>query len=166
MSQILSQGQSSRLYRSLVRDQQLAVQAAGQKLDLKLGGLFFFFAVANAGKAPNAVVDALTSQVEMLRAQPVSAAELAKAKNQALTSLVFGQVSTEQQASALGEADLLYGDPGEVNRFFDKLSAVTAADVQRVAQKYFAPDARNMFQMLPEAMKPKAVSSAATKENK
>jgi len=158
MSQILSQGQSSRLYRSLVRDQQLAVQAAGQKIDLKLGGLFFFFAVANAGKAPGDVERALAEQIERLRATPVTNVELAKAKNQALTALVFGQISTEEKANALGEADLLYGDPGQVNRYFDELNAVSAGDVQRVAQKYFAPEARNVFQMLPEALRPKTAA--------
>jgi zinc protease len=166
MAQILSQGQSSRLYRSLVRDQQLAIQASGQKLDLRLGGLFFFFAVANAGKAPADLERALIQQVEQLRAEPVTEAELAKARNQALTAYVFGNLSTEQKATALGEADLLYGDPEEANRYFDKLSRVSADDVRRVAQKYFAPESRTVFQMLPPGRNTPAsaadVAAAAT----
>ena len=161
MSQILSAGQSSRLYRSLVRDKQLAVEAQGGQLSLQLGGIFFFFAIANAGKAPAEVEKALLEQVELLRTQPVSEAELAKAKNQALTAYVFGTLSTEQKANALGEADLLYGNPDEANQAFDKLSRVTAADVQRVAQKYFAPEVRSVFHLLPEGMKPKANAATA-----
>lgn len=155
MSQILSAGQSSRLYRSLVRDTQLASQTAGEALDLKLGGVFFFFAIANAGKSPAEVEKALQEQVDRLRAEPVTDAELAKAKNQALTGQVFGTLSTFQKASALGEADILYGTPEEANRQIDKLAAVTAADIQRVARTYFAPEVRNVFYLLPEAMRPR-----------
>jgi zinc protease len=151
------------LYRSLVRDQQLAIQASGDKLDLRLGGLFFFFAVANAGKAPDDLERALVEQVTRLQTEPVTDAELVKARNQALTAYVFGNLSTEQKASALGEADLLYGDPEEANRYFDKLSKVTAADIRRVAEKYFAPEARTVFQMLPQSRK---TAATATEGNK
>lgn len=161
LARILSTGQSSRLYRSLVRDKQLAAEVSGSALTLKLGGIFFFFAIANTGKAPADVEKALQEQVELLRNSPVSDAELAKAKNQALTAQVFGMLSTEQKASALGEADLLYGTPEEANHEFEKLAAVTAADIQRVAQKYFAPNERNVLMMLPAAMQPKAQASPA-----
>jgi zinc protease len=157
MSYILSTGQSSRLYRSIVRDQQLAMQAEGDKFDLKLGGVFFFSAVTNVGKSPRQLEKAIARQVELLREQPVSAAELAKAKNQALTQHVFGLLSTENKASELGEADLLYGTPEEVNRRIAQIDAVTAADVQRVARRYFAPDLCNVLNILPQAMKPKSV---------
>jgi zinc protease len=166
MSQILSQGQSSRLYRSLVRDKQLAVQASGGSLDLKLGGLFFFFALANAGKSPADLEKALAEQVDLLRAAPVSEAELAKAKNQALTGKVFGSLSTEQKASDLGEADLLYGTPAEVNKELDELAAVTQADIRRVARKYFAPEKRNIFTILPASMQTRPANTATGKEAK
>jgi zinc protease len=155
ITQILSAGQSSRLNRSLVREKQIAVQAQGTPLTLQLGGLFFFFALANQGKTPADLEAALSEEIEKLRTTPVSAAELDKARNQLLTGLVFGDISTEQKANALGEADLLYGTPEEVNLQFAKLSAVTAADIQRVAQKYFAPEKRNVFYILPASMKPK-----------
>jgi zinc protease len=152
ISQILSAGQSSRLYRSLVRDSQLAVDAGGGSLDLRLGGLYFVTATANAGKDPKAVENALQAEVDRLRTAPVGDGELTKARNQVLSGLVFGRISTEAKASALGNADLLYGTPEEANRTFDKLTRVTAADVQRVAQTYFAPDRRNVFSILPASM--------------
>jgi zinc protease len=152
ISQILSSGQSSRLYRSLVRDLQLAVDAGGGSLDLRLGGLYFVTATANVGKDPITVEKALQAEVDRLRRVLVSDAELTKARNQVLSGLVFGRISTEAKASALGEADLLYDTPEEVNRAYDKITRVTAADVQRVAQKYFAPDRRNVFAILPASM--------------
>jgi zinc protease len=153
ISQILSTGQSSRLYRSLVRDKQIAVAAQGGNFDLRLGGMFFFFGIANAGKDPALVEKALQEEVVRLQNEPVTDAELVKAKNQVLNGLVFGRLSTEAKASALGEADLMYGDPGAVNQEFEKAANVTATDIQRVAKKYFGAERRNVFMVLPEAMK-------------
>jgi zinc protease len=151
MSQILSAGESSRLYRTLVRDKQIATNVDGSPQELKLGGWFSFSAIVNAGKKPEEVEKALEEQIELLRTQPVSAYELEKAKNQAVAAKVFGDVSTAQKATDLGEADLDYGTPDEVNHELAKLSAVTAADIQRVAQKYFAPNLRNVLTVLPAA---------------
>ena len=162
MSRILSVGNSSRLYRSLVRAQQIAVQAQGGALELKLGGMFFFLAVANAGKAPDVIEKSLAEQAELLRTQPVSQAELDKAKNQVISGKVLGEISTEAKANALGEADLLYGTPEEANKELSELQAVTAADIQRVAQKYFAPERRNVLYMLPASMQ-KAANAQDTK---
>jgi zinc protease len=153
ISLILSAGQSSRLYRSLVRDQQISAQAGGQVVGLKQGGLYFFFAIVNPGKDPAIVEKALLTEAEKLRNEPVSEAELIKAKNQVLNGLVFGLLSTEAKASALGQADLDYGNPDEVNRAFERAAKVSAADIQRVARKYFTPERRNVFYVLPEAMR-------------
>ena len=155
MSRILSVGKSSRLYRSLVRDEQLAVEAGGTAMTLRLGGLFFFFAVANGGKQPESVEKALSAQVELLCTEPVTQAELNKAKNTVISEKVFGQISTEAKASALGEADLLYGTPEQANKELAELQAVTAADIQRVAKKYFASEQRSVLYMLPASMQKK-----------
>lgn len=167
ISQILSAGESSRLNRTLVRDKQLAVEVSGGNLSLKLASVFFFQAFANPGKPPADVEKALLEQVDLLRNEPVSAAELVKAKNQVLKDKVFGSLSTEDKASQLGQADLDYGDPSQANKEFEEITRVTAEDVQRVARKYFAPEKRNVFYMLPEAMKAKASGAGkATKEAK
>ena len=121
------------------------MQSAGQSLGLQQGGIYFFFAVANAGKKPQAVADALDEEITRLQDTPVTDEELTKAKNQALTAEVFGQLSTEGKATALGEADLLYGTPAEANEAYEKLTKVTAADIQRVAKDYFAKEKSNTF---------------------
>ncbi len=164
ISQILSVGQSSRLARSLVRDQQIASDASGFTLSLAVDGLYLFQAVANQGKAPADIEKALQQQVDLLLNTPVSAEELTKAKNQALAGKVFGSLSTEQKAEQLGDADLDYGTPEEVNNELEKLNAVTVQDVQRVARKYFVLEHRCVFYDLPAAMQPKA--DAPTKEKK
>lgn len=164
ISQILSVGQSSRLTRALVRDQQIASDASGFTLSLAVDGLFMFQATANQGKTPAEIEKALQEQIDLIRDTPVSAAELTKAKNQALAGKVFGTLSTEQKAELLGEADLDFGTPEEANRQLTKLNAVTIEDVQRVARKYFTPQHRCVFYALPAAMQPKA--DASSKEKK
>ena len=162
LSRILSVGNSSRLYRSLVRDQQIAAQAGGDPEVLKLGGMFFFDALANPGKTPDALEQSLVAQIELLRTTPVSQAELDKARNQAISGRVFGSISTEAKASELGEADLLYGTPDQANKELAELQAVTAQDIQRVAQKYFAPTQRNIIYMLPASMQKNAPMKSAS----
>jgi len=164
ISQILSVGQSSRLNRALVRDQQIASDASGFTLSLAVDGLFMFQATANQGKAPAEIEKALQEQVDLLRDTLVSAAELAKAKNQALSGKVFGSLSTEQKAEQLGDADLNFGTPEEVNRELAELNAVTIADVQRVARKYFTPQHRCVFYDLPAPAAPKTGAGSSSKE--
>lgn len=162
ISRIISVGNSSRLYRSLVRDQQIAAQAGGSPETLKLGGMFFFDALANPGKTPEALEKSLVAQIELLRTEPVSQLELDKARNQAISGRVFGSISTEAKASELGEADLLYGTPDQANKELAELQAVTAQDIQRVAQKYFAPTQRNIIYMLPASMQKSAPTKSAS----
>lgn len=148
ISTLLSQGSSSRLYRSLVREKQLALQATGRDNELKLGGVFQLSATVAPGRAPDEVEKAMEEQIDLLRTQPVSDAALAKTRSQLLSDRVFRTISTTTRADVLGQADLLYGTPDEANRSVAKLTAVTAADIQRVAAHYFEPARRSVLWIL------------------
>jgi zinc protease len=160
ISQILAAGESSRLNRSLVRDKQVAVEADGGILPLKLASIFYVLGVGAQGKSPVEIEKGLEEQLDLLRNEPVTPAEMTKARNQVLNDKVFGSLSTEQKASRLGQADLDYGDPGEANRQLDAIANVTAADVQRVARKYLGPERRNVLVALPESMRPGTAAKA------
>jgi zinc protease len=139
---ILSGGESSRLYRSLVYEQQVA-QEASSSADLREdNGLVAVQVTAAGGKPIAAGEKAALAVVEKLRTTPVGAAELAKAKNLLLTSELRGRETADGTANALGYAAVVEGDPNRINSDLARLQAVTAADVQRVAQKYFAPENR------------------------
>jgi zinc protease len=155
-SNILSGGESARLYRKLVYDQQIAISAGGQAIVLEDPGVFFFFAILQAGQSPEAGEKSLAEEVERLKTQPVSEEELVKAKNQLIADLVFGREAASQKGEAAGYAKVILGDASLVNSQLALYQKVTAADVQRVAQKYFAPQNRTVVTMLPEAMRPKA----------
>src|SRR6266550_2173840 len=150
---ILSQGRSSRLYQSLVYQQQLA-QMANANADLNEdAGLFQLTAIVAAGKKPEEAEAALLAEIKKLQDAPVSAAELEKAKNQIITDQLRQRETSNGKALALGEAAVLLGDPARVNSDLERLQAVTAADVQRVAKKYLTDTNRLVLYYLPEAAK-------------
>jgi zinc protease len=153
-SRVLSGGESSRLYRKLVYERQIAVAAGGQAFTLEDPGVFFFFAYLQQGQKPEVGEAALQEEIDRLRGQPVSAAELEKAKNQIIAELVFDRESSNEKAMAIGEDSVIRGDLSLVNHELDLYQRVTAADIQRVAQDYFVPQNRTTVHMLPEAMRP------------
>ena len=156
---ILAQGESSRLYRSLIYDQQIA-QSADATPDLREdASVFYFNVVLASGKKPEDVERALLAEITKIQDAPVSAAELDKAKNQLVTNELRQRETSNGKALALGSSAVLLGDPNRVNTDLAKLQAVTAADVQRVMKKYFTPANRLVIYYLPEAAKTNTTSS-------
>jgi zinc protease len=152
---ILSQGRSSRLYQSLVYQQQVAANV-NANADLREDvGLFSLTAFVANGKKPEDAEASLLAEVKKLQDTPVSAAELEKAKNQIVTSQLRQRETNLGRGQALGRAAVLLGDPNRVNTDLEQLQAVTAADVQRVAKKYFTDENRYVFYYLPESARPK-----------
>jgi zinc protease len=159
---ILSQGRSSRLYQSLVYQQQLAVSAnAGADLR-EDAGMFTFTSFATNGKKPEDVETALKAEIKKLQDAPVSAAELEKAKNQIVTGQLRQRETSLGKSQALGRAAVILGDPNRVNTDLDRLQAVTAADIQRVAQKYLTDNNRYVIYYLPEPERPKTSGNNPT----
>lgn len=150
---ILAQGESSRLYKSLIYEQQVA-QSADATPDLREdASVFYFNVVLASGKKPEDVERALLAEIKKTQDTPVSAAELDKAKNQLITNQLHQRETSNGKALALGSAAVLLGDPNRVNTDLAKLQAVTAADVQRVMKKYFTAANRLVIYYLPEAAK-------------
>jgi len=159
---ILSIGQSSRLYKKLVYDQQIAVQASGQVLPLEDAGVFFFFAILNQGQEPDAGETSLLEEVERLKNEPVSAEELEKAKNQFISQQVQSRQTVQAKGSAIGYAAVILDDLDAVNEQVARFQAVSAEDIQRVASKYFRDTNRTTLLMLPETLRPADESNTET----
>jgi len=150
---ILSSGESSRLYQALVYDQQIA-QTAFATADLREDtGLFYLGAILASDKKVEDVERSLLAELKKIQGNPVSPAELEKAKNQLVTSELRERETSNGKAFALAEATVLYGDPTRANTNIDRLQAVTAADVQRVMKKYFNDTNRVVVNYLPESMR-------------
>jgi len=152
---ILSAGESSRLYNSLVYNQQLAAEVNSNSETREDASLFVVTAVLSEGKKAADAEKSLLAEIKKLQDAPVSAAELEKAKNQIITNQLRQRETSNGKALALGEAAVLLGDPARVNTDLARLQAVTAADIQRVMKKYFTDSNRLVLYYLPEAMKPK-----------
>src|SRR5215203_278483 len=153
-SNILSGGESGRIYRRLVYDKQIAIGAGGQAFVLEDPGVFFFYAYLQGGQKAEDAEKELLAEIDRLKSEAVSAGELAKAKNQLISGLVFGRQTVLDKADAIANAAVLLDDVSLVNRELAEYQKVTAADVQRVAETYFKPENRTVVYMLPEVKKP------------
>jgi zinc protease len=147
---ILGAGKSSRLYHTLVYESQLGT-AAYASADLREApGLFEFRAIAAKGKALADVRAALDEQITRLQTEPVAAHELERAKTQIVSSFVRGRQTYNGIALSLVRAAVERGEPSAVNEDPARYAAVSAADIQRVAQTYFTAHNRTVVEYLPQ----------------
>jgi zinc protease len=148
LSNLLSNGESSRLYQDLVYQKAIA-QDVGTYMSKQINpSLFLLYGTLAPGKAPAALEEGLYAQIERLKSEPVSDRELQKAKNQVEASFLFGQQKAEQVANVLGEAATLK-DYRLANQAVDRVRAVSAADVMRVAKTYFTKENRSVVTLIP-----------------
>ena len=135
-SEILSDGQSSRLYRKLVIEKQMVVDiGAGYDMTSFDPGLFVVSAQMRPGITAANTQAEVEKEFSALRDSPVGAEELQKAKNLEQAQYVFGQDSIMREAEMLGVYEML-GDYHLVDKYLTGIDKVTAADVQRVAKTY------------------------------
>ena len=152
---ILSAGKSSRLYDSLVYEKRIATEVYSNADLPQQPGSFMVGAVMAGGHGIDEGEKALLAEVQRLRDAPPSAAELDEAKNELIAGKLRERETIEGRGYALGYALRIQGDPAKANTELADLSAITAADVQRVAQKYLAPDRRMTIRYRPESERPK-----------
>jgi zinc protease len=150
VSKILSDGQSSRIYRSLVYEKQLAVAAFGGGNIIEDPNLFYAVALVQPGRTPEEAEKALIYELERLQREPISEAELQQAKNQFARDYIIGRESNQQKATHLAHAIVIHDDIKTADGEFDIFMNVTAADVQRVARTYFTPTTRLVLTVMPQ----------------
>ena len=152
LATILSGGESSRLHQRLVRHDHLALAAGGVTEALEDPGLFIVYAAYLPDRDPAKVAAALSEEVARVRDKPVTPEELEKAKNQLAAGFVFGLQTVDGVAQALGHAEYVEGDWHRFTEGATRYLAVTAADVQRVAQKYLVDTNFTRVTLIPTAM--------------
>jgi predicted Zn-dependent peptidase len=139
ISSLLSDGRSSRLYRTLVRDKKVATQAGGFPgfPGQKYPGLFLFFSFTAPGRTNDEVEKAIDAEIERLKTELVSAEELDGVKRRARASLLRQLDSNFIMAIQLSDNQALTGDWRSLFRDLEKINAVTPQDIQRVAKATF-----------------------------
>ncbi|HEY3626328.1 MAG TPA: pitrilysin family protein [Terracidiphilus sp.] len=144
ISDILSNGRVSRLYRSLVRDQQIAAEAEGFSgfPGQKYPGLFAFLAVPLPGHTPGEMGEAIHKEIDKLKTADVSDEELQMYKTRSRADLLRSLGDNQGLATALAEYQTRYGDWRELFHQLDRVDKVTKADIRRVANKVFVESNR------------------------
>ena len=148
-SKVLSDGLSARIYRRLVYDEQLAVSAFGQGNIIDDPNLFYAVAIVAPGRTPEAAEAALIEELEQLKREPVTDAELQRTKNQFARDYIIGRMTNSQKAAHLGHAAVIHEDITTADGEFDIFMSVSKADVQRVARTYFTDESRLVMRILP-----------------
>lgn len=147
---LLSSGESSRIYKSLIYKRQLAAEAGGESLALKDYGLFFAYALVNPDAKIDGVEKFLLDEFEKLKTDTVPQKELQKAKNQLEADYILRLASVYGKAMRLGMAETIAGKWQIVQETPSKLQSVTAEDIKRAAQKYFISDTLTIVRIIPE----------------
>jgi zinc protease len=148
-AKVLSDGQSSRIYKKLVYEKQLAVAAFGSANLIEDPNLFYAVAIVAPGHTPEEATTALITELDRLKTEPISDHELQRSKNQFARDYILGRESNQQKASHLAHAVVIHRDIRTADGEFDIFQGITVADVQRVARTYFRPENRVVLTLLP-----------------
>jgi len=150
LSIILSQGESSRLYRGLVYEKQIADSVSASNISRMDPGLFTFYAQAQSGHTAAECEAAWYDALDAIRQNGVSEREVQKARN-ILRVQFLDQFKTNQgRAQLLAETEANRGDWRRLYDYLPQHDRVTAADVQRVVRKYFGDRNRTVVTLIPE----------------
>src|SRR5690606_37173249 len=147
---ILSAGENSRLYNSLVYDQQIAAQVFTNLEATQDPGAYGVFAILSDGQSAEAGQAALAAQIARMRDSLVTQAELDEAKNEIVTATLQQRETAEGRADELADAVIRYGDAEYADRLLAAVQATTAQDIQRVARRIFNENRRAVVRYLPE----------------
>ena len=139
LSDILSRGHSSRLYKSLVKENQVFSDVHAYLSGSLDTGMFVFEGKPLEGISIEQAEAAIWEQLEILKTTDVPADELTKVKNKTESTTIFSEMSLLDKAMNLAYYELL-GDADELNHETEKYLAVTAADIKQQANKLFRKD--------------------------
>jgi predicted Zn-dependent peptidase len=153
LGEILSTGQSSRLYQSLIRDKQVAVQVGAGTFERRGPSIFLVDLFITPGKDPKEVEKLLFEELERVKNEPVTDAELQKVRMAVKRAKVEQLQGTLYRAQSLSEYAVFYNDANVVNSGNDKLMSITKEQIQRAARTYLIDSNRTVLTTVP---KPKA----------
>jgi predicted Zn-dependent peptidase len=146
LSDIVGAGRTSRLYKSLVKEKKIAIQASGFQgmPGNKYPGLFLFYAVPAKGHTNKECEEAINTEIERLKTELVSPEELKKAKTRIRADIIRQLDSNGGMAELLTFYEVVTGDWRDLFKQLDKIEKVTTEDIQRVSKEYFTSQNRTV----------------------
>ena len=159
---ILTNGRTSRFYRSLVRDKQIAVDAGayGAYPGEKYPHLWVAYAVPARGVSNETVQQAIREELDRLKTEDVTDEELAKFRTRAKAGLIYSLKSNLGLAMKLTDYHTLFGDWRELFRYIQRFDGVTKADIQRIARQTFVASNRVVAQIETRTPPPAPIPTA------
>ncbi len=139
ISELLSSGKSSRLYRKLVDEKRLVNQIHAYNMETIDPGVFLFLAIANKGITAEAIEKELWKEIKALQSKPVKKAELDKIKINTRADFIYSLESSTSVAELFGSY-LARGDISPLERYESSINALTPSDIQETAKQYFDMD--------------------------
>lgn len=144
LNSILSEGASSRLYQSIVEQQQLAIEIGTYYPNAFDPTLFFFYGICNDGVSASQLEKAILNEVDKIINDGISEAELQKVKNQKLMEFYRTTETINGMSNTIGTYELFFGDFKKLFSAPDDYKKVTTEDIRNVAAKYFTKQNRTV----------------------
>jgi predicted Zn-dependent peptidase len=146
LEDLMSNGRTSRLYRSLVRDKKIAAFSGGFNgfPGAKYPNLFVFFAVSTPGHPPEEIRDAIHAEIERLKNEDITDDELKMIKTRVKADLIRRLNDNQGLAFQMGSMQSLFGDWRELFYQVDRVQKATKADIRRVAKTTFVESNRTV----------------------
>ena len=163
-SRIFSGGRSSRVYRRLIYEEQVALSAHGGYSEMADAGIFLGFASVRPSVDIERVEELFLEEIRRLRDEPVTADELDKAKRQLEVSMVYELMTNRALANRIGYDVTILGRIRPLEDHFAALRAVTAADVQRVAQTYLIDEGASIVRVVAPPVAPESDPIASERD--
>jgi zinc protease len=154
LSMLLSQGESSRMNKKIVDEQQKAVFAGSFNLELEDPGANISFGVANAGVNPKELEKLMEDLITEAQTTLVPEKEFQKLQNQVENDFVTANQSVAGIAESLANYEMYYGDANLINTELERFRKVTREDLKRVANQYFTKENRLSLFYLPKPKQP------------
>jgi len=151
---LLSQGESSRLQKALVDEQQKAVDVGNIPLDLENPGVSIAYAICSMGTDALDAEKSVTAEIDKIKTETISDEEFQKLRNQVENDFVTSNARVAGIAESLANYKMYYGDANLINTELNRYLAVTKEDIKRVANKYFNKDNRVVMHYLPKPVNP------------
>ncbi len=150
LSQMMAQGQSSRLNKALVDEQQVALAAGSIPLGLEDPGVVITFGISNVGVDPQAVENAMDAEFAKVREELIPQKEFQKLRNQIEADFVSSKANTRGIAETLALNEMYFGNANLINTEIDRYLDVSREDLREAARNYFVPENRVVLYYLPK----------------
>jgi zinc protease len=155
---LLSGGQSSRLYKALVDNKQLALETGAIPLALEDAGVFIVYGIANTGVQLEDLEAAMEEEVTRVTEAGLTEREFQKLQNQTENDFISRNTTMAGISENLATYYTFYGDANLINTEIEKYLAVKPDRIVDVAKKYLVPENRVVLYYLPKDQEPKSIN--------